>query len=99
MAKMKFRDALRHYLFKQDPLAEDCVSIMRAKCREWLGFNCTFVDDDMRVICGLAQRAVLAGLASDFSDSMQRRFTEAAEKHRAEHERALGYPITLVTPA
>ena len=67
-------------------------------CRQWakegLGFNCTFVDDDMRVIVGLAQRAVLAGLASDAQPDMQRRFKEAAEKHRADHEAALGRKIT-----
>jgi len=66
-------------------------------CRRWakegLGFNCTFVDDDMRVIVGLAQRAVLAGLASDAKPDMQRRFREAAEPHRAEHEKQLGWPI------
>lgn len=71
-------------------LAEDAVINTRCWADEGLGFNCTFVDDDMRVIVGLAQRAVLAGLASDFKPDMQRRFKEAAEKHREAHERALG---------
>lgn len=62
--------------------------------REWakkgLGFNCTFVDDDMKLIVGLAQRAVLAGLATDAQPDMQRRFREAAEPWRAAHEKTLG---------
>ena len=66
-------------------------------CRRWtkegLGFNCTFVDDDIKVIVGLAQRAVLAGLDSDAQPDMQRRFREAAEKHRGVHEKALGRSI------
>lgn len=65
------------------------VDAMRQWAEEGLGFNCTFVDDDMKVIVGLAQRAVLAGLASDFSPDMQRRFTEAAEKHRDAHAHVL----------
>jgi hypothetical protein len=74
-------------------LANDAVENCRRWALEGLGFNCTFVDDDMRVIVGLAQRAVLAGLASDAKPDMQRRFREAAEKHREDHERALGRPI------
>src|SRR5262245_36161839 len=50
---------------------------MRQWCKEGLGFNCTFVDDDMKVIVGLAQRAVLAGLATDFDADMQKRFSGA----------------------
>lgn len=71
-----------------------------AACRRWadegLGFNCTFVDDDMKVIVGLAQRAVLAGLDSDFSPAMRQRFSEAAEKHREGHEKSLGRQIIAV---
>ena len=47
----------------------------------------------MAVLVGLAQRAVLAGLASDCQPDMQRRFSEAAEKHREEHEKSLGRKI------
>ena len=73
-----------------DPsIAEDAVAACRRWTREGLGFNCTFVDDDMRVIVGLAQRAVLAGLASDFEPDMQRRFMDASRRHRATHERSL----------
>lgn len=71
-------------------LAAGAVDAMRHWAMEGLGFNCTFVDDDMRVVVGLAQRAVLAGLAIDFSPDMQKRFSEAAEKHRASHENSLG---------
>lgn len=74
-------------------LAHGAVTNCRRWAEEGLGFNCTFVDDDMRVIVGLAQRAVLAGLDSDAKPDMQRRFREAAEKHRADHERMLGRPI------
>lgn len=77
-----------------DPgLDADCVAIMRQTAREKLGFNCTFVDDDMAVLTHLAQRAVLAGLDSDFKPDMQRRFKEAAEPFRAEQEAALGRAI------
>jgi hypothetical protein len=66
------------------------IHAMRQCAKEGLGFNCTFVDDDMRVIVGLAQRAVLAGLASDFDPDMQKRFMAAAGKHRRAHEKSLG---------
>jgi hypothetical protein len=79
-------------------LNADAVSACRRWADEGLGFNCTFVDDDMRVLVGLAQRAVLAGLASDFDAGMQKRFSDAAEKHRADHERTLGRPIGAATP-
>lgn len=75
-------------------LNADAVNACRRWADEGLGFNCTFVDDDMRVLVGLAQRAVLAGLASDFDSGMQDRFLKAAEKHRADHEQSLGRPIT-----
>ena len=77
-------------------LSDGAVDAMRRWAKEGLGFNCTFVDDDMKVIVGLAQRAVLAGLASDFSDDMRRRFTAAAERDRASHEASLGHPIKFV---
>lgn len=77
-----------------DDIEAGAVEAMRRWAKEGLGFNCTFVDDDMRVIVGLAQRAVMAGLASDFAPDMQKRFLEAAEKHRADHEASLGYAIS-----
>jgi hypothetical protein len=75
-------------------LAHDAVEACRRWADEGLGFNCTFVDDDMKVLVGLAQRAVLAGLASDFAPDMQKRFSEAAERHRSSHEQSLGRPLT-----
>ena len=74
-------------------LSDDAVEAMRRWTKEGLGFNCTFVDDDMKVIVCLAQRAVLAGLASDFNENMQRSFLAASEKCRADHERSLGFAI------
>lgn len=75
-------------------LAAGAVDAMRQWAKEGLGFNCTFVDDDMKVIVGLAQRAVLAGLASDFSLDMQKRFVAAAEQHREAHEKSLGRTLS-----
>ena len=66
---------------------------MRRWCERGLDWNCTFVDDDMRLVVGLAQRAVLAGLATDFPVETQERFRAAAEKARAEHEASLGRQI------
>lgn len=76
-----------------DDIEIDAIGATRRWAEEGLGFNCTFVDDDMKVIVGLAQRAVLAGLASDFNPDMQARFKKAAEKHRESHEKSLGHPI------
>jgi hypothetical protein len=59
------------------------------------GGNCTFVDNDMALIAALAQRAVLAGLVNDARPFMQTRLSAAAEKDRAKHEAALGYPIEI----
>ena len=77
-------------------LAHDAVEACRRWAKEGLGFNCTFVDDDAKVMVGLAQRAVLAGLASDFDDKMRQRLSEAAEKHREAHENSLGRPIATI---
>ena len=74
-------------------LNADAVSIMRETADKGLGFNCTFVDDDMKVLVGLAQRAVLAGLASDMTPDMQDRMRKAAEVYRGQHEHALGRPL------
>lgn len=79
-------------------LDADVVHVVRAAA-SGLGFNATFVDDDMKVIVGLAQRAVLAGLIGDAKPDMQERFTAAAEQHRGAHEKALGYGIVGVAAA
>jgi hypothetical protein len=85
----KERQELLHYA----ELNEGAVSSMRHWAKYGLGFNCAFVDDDMKVIVGLAQRAVLAGLASDFPPDMQKRFSSAAKKQRKAHEKSLGRKI------
>lgn len=77
-------------------LSHGAVLAMRRWAKEGLGFNSTFVDDEMRVAVGLAQRAILAGLASDFNPNMQRRFLEAAEQQRAVHEKSLGRQISII---
>ena len=79
-----------------DDWSAESVALMRETAMSGLGFNCAFVDDDMRVLVGLAQRAVLAGLASDMTSDMQRRMTESAEKVRAAHEAVLGRPIWTI---
>lgn len=75
-------------------LSAEAVHLMREACQEGLGVNCTFVDDNMSLLVGLAQRAVLAGLDTDAQPDMQRRFREAAEPHRAAHESAIGRAIS-----
>jgi hypothetical protein len=79
---------------KYSSLSDAAVATMRRSAKEGLGFNCTFVDDDMNLLIGLAQRAVLAGLITDLDANIQSRFREAAERHRVAHESALGRSIT-----
>jgi hypothetical protein len=88
-------EGIRHLITDLDTveLNEEALGECRRIVREGLGFSTTFVDDGIKVLVGLAQRAVLAGLASDCGPDMQRRFLDAAEKHREEHESALGYLI------
>lgn len=76
-------------------LSKEAVHIMRETCANGLGMNCTFVDDEMTLLVGLAQRAVLGGLATDAQPDTLKRMMGAAEPHRAAHERALGRPITV----
>lgn len=79
-------------------LSDGAVDAMRHWAKEGLGFNCTFADDDMKVLVGLAQRAVLAGLAEDFPQLRRREMREAAEKSRAAHEAAIGRPFAPLPP-
>lgn len=69
----------------------DAVAAMQRMAAEAPGG--ALIDDDTVVLVGLAQRAILAGLASDFSPDMQQKFRESAEKHRAAHEESLGRKI------
>ncbi len=66
---------------------------IRVASKERLGGNCTYVDDDLQVLCILAQRAVLANLHSTKDPKTRKHMEEAAEAHRANHESDLGYPI------
>lgn len=77
-------------------LYPDVIHEIRRIAKEATGGNCTFVDDDVRLLAGLAQRAVLAGLAGDATVFMQKRLTEVAEAFREGHEKALGEAITPV---
>lgn len=87
------RRLLAHIAHLEDGLTMGAVHAVREVAREGLGFNATFVDDDMKIIVGLAQRAVLAGLASDCHPPTLARFQAASEKWRDGHEKALGRPI------
>lgn len=82
-----------HFVVSCRTLSEEAVSLMRDTCEEGLGFNCAFVDDEMKVLVNLSQRAVLAGLASDAHPATLTRMVAASEKRRAEHEAALGQPF------
>lgn len=74
-------------------LSKEAVHIMRDTCERGLGMNCTFVDDEMMLLVGLAQRAILAGLATDAKPDTLKRMIAAAEPHRAGHEKSLGRPL------
>ena len=65
------------------------IGSIRVIVKERLGLNTTFVDDDVRLACKLAQRAVLAGLATDAQPATLKRLTNAAEQDRFGHEDAL----------
>lgn len=78
---------------KRIDMNEMAMSEVRSIVNEGLGVDLTFIDDNVMILVGLAQRAVLAGLASDCQPDMQKRLSEAAEKHRAAHESALGRSI------
>jgi hypothetical protein len=46
-------------------IANDAIDECRRIVKEGLGINCTFVDDDARLIVILARRAITAGLGDD----------------------------------
>lgn len=82
-----------------DGVAEGAVHAMREWASKGLDFNCTFVDDDMMLIVGLAQRAILAGLAEDCDPSTLGRMKARSEEYRQMHEDSLGFPIVVGQPA
>lgn len=53
---------------------EDADAHISDLCREWttqiLGTNCTWVDDDLRLLAHLANRAVKAGLTDELPKSV-----------------------------
>lgn len=74
-------------------LSDDAVSEIRKITQEGLGLSTTFVDDGCRLAVVLAQRAVLAGLATDAEPDALKRMTGAAELNRGGHEAELGFKI------
>lgn len=74
-------------------LSDDAISEIRAITRDGLGLSTAFVDDGCRLAVALAQRAVLAGLATDCDPDALRRMTAAAESNRSGHEAELGFKI------
>jgi hypothetical protein len=58
---------------------------IRAIIRDGLGFNSDTLADDVRVLVALSQRAVLFGLATDFSPDMATRMAVTAEYFRVDH--------------
>jgi hypothetical protein len=74
-------------------LSAGAVHAMREAAKTGLNMNCTFVDDEVRLIVGLAQRAILAGLAADAEPATLKRMQEHVETYRAGHEASLGFAI------
>ena len=53
---------------------EEIVGMVRSKAKA-MGFNCTFVDDDLAIMASLAARAIDAGLTDHLSKDMQERLS------------------------
>lgn len=49
----------------------EAVSWIREQAKRVVGSNCTFVDDDLKLLAHLAERAVLSGLTTDLPPSIQ----------------------------
>jgi hypothetical protein len=56
-------DAAWNHGFSWQDLNGAAIEEMRGVVRDGLGVNCTFVDDDVGLIVGLARAAVRAGIA------------------------------------
>ena len=69
---------------------DSALASIREIVAQGLGFNSTLIEDDVRIAVALAQRAVLLGLATDFTDDMQTRLATAAEPFRTDHLMSLG---------
>lgn len=76
----------------------DAICAVRERLTNGLGVVVAFIDDHAGLAVLLAQRAVLAGLASDADPETQERLAAAAEPHRSKHEKALGRLIVPTLP-
>lgn len=74
-------------------LSLGAICAMREHTKTGLNMNCTFVDDEVRLLVVLSQRAILAGLADDAHPGTLRRMKDHVEQFRAGHEAALGRPL------
>lgn len=79
-------------------LSVGAVCAMREHTKAGLNMNCTFVDDEVRLLVALAQRAILVGVAEDAHPGTLRRMKEHVEQFRADHEAALGFPLVAAQP-
>ncbi len=86
LSKDEVIDGLRERAAEND----SALASIREIVAQGLGFNSTFIEDDVRIAVALAQRAVLLGLATDFTDDMQTRLATAAEPFRTDHLMSLG---------
>lgn len=70
---------------------EECVKAdIRNLCRTATGMNCTFSDDDLRLLAVLAARAVDAGLIDGIGDSLtQQSLRRAGAKRKIAKEAAV----------
>ena len=86
LSKDEVIDGLRERAAEND----SALASIREIVAQGLGFNSTLIEDDVRIAVALAQRAVLLGLATDFTDDMQTRLATAAEPFRTDHLMSLG---------
>ena len=82
-----------------DDMEAGALCAVRERLTNGLGVVVAFIDDHAGLAVLLAQRAVLAGLASDADPETLTRLAAAAEPHRSKHEKALGRPIAPALPA
>ena len=85
------REEIRRYrLAEINDEMRDCVMAdVRELCRTATGINCTFADDDIRLMALLASRAVDAGLFDEVGDGLTRRnLVRAAARRRAAQARS-----------
>jgi len=54
-------------------MADESMTSAVRKYAKNFGFNCTFADDDLHVMCSLANRAIEAGLTDHLNESISSR--------------------------